>query len=1614
MMAETNRSVGSRAGARLGTVWLTIGLAATLLGSGSPAEAQFCASAQPGVLLSVDGTIGPPAPAPTCLGAFYCEEPELFGPNLSVEFIPDPVDPTRQGSYRIRASFFFVAEGNNQNDGTGGTTTDFRIKFHVFGDSAPPADDCFPGINDCNPIGTCGIPGGSVPYDQGEVTVEITASCDELGTDPGQISGISLSALRCATPAGTCNTRADSAPVTLGDLGITCPPKPNCCEHECNECKDGVDLGAAPGAYCPADGSTGNARLAYSAGGPGSESVPGGAAWRTSLGRGWSHDYAERIVEAPDDSHVWLITRTGNFHEFWSPVGGVYQGRAPADEYRTLTRTASGWELRDLVGTVQSFGADGRWEGTADAAGNATTPSYDGAGVLTSVSLPNGRSETFSYHPDGKLAAITHVGVDALPQRTWSYTWAGDDLVRIDRPDGTAEEYFYNDIRFPSYMTRIDEVGTDASRRVKKGWEYDAVGNTVRTWRGETTAGPTGDAPGPGAVDVWTFGFDDPTSPSETLVTDPLGGLATYLYDRDPQSGKTRVRSISGDCPSCGLGPNVQFFYDDPVNQLLPTRMIDGRSTTTAMAYDANGQLISRTEALGTPLERTSTWEYADPAFPGVPTAMEQPSTSPGAVRRTEMVLDAAGNAVQRTISGVEDGNAFSYTTTTTYAASGRPSAIDPPGYGGADVTSYAYDPGRGNLVPLTRTDPLIGTTGFVHDALNRLVATTDPNGVESQTAYDAMDRVTLVIQKGATAAEDLVTENQYNGFGDLERTIRPRGDVIEYGYDAAGRLVSIARGPAAGVLLERIVYELDAVGNRTRESLQRWNGVAWESASETEFVYATRCLLDRTVRAPGTPEESVTEYAYDCEGNLESVWDGNHSSATDPPTLSFTYDELGRTSSRSQPWAGGGGGSAVTTYRYDVQDHLASVTDAEGNDTTYVYSDRDLLTRQVSAVSGTSSLTYNEHGEIASETDGRGVTKLRTVDALDRVTLVDTPENALDTSYTYDDPSVPFSKGRLTAITRNGAAIDYTYDRFGRRTRDGALEYSYDENGNRVGITYPGGVTASYDYDYADRQETLLVQDGTSTTNLVTAASYLPSGPLATAALGNGVLETRTFDGRYFPAGITAGSELDWTYAHDALGNVLSITDNLTPSGSRTYGYQDVSYFLTSGVGPWGSLSWTYDKIGGRLSETRDGGTSSYSYPPSVAGGHNPKLSRVTDAGGEATGYFYDAAGNRTYRSRDATKERFSYDASGRLSQVTSDAPDSVATRSRLTYDGRSFLAEATRWPFPGRPATLTTRPTYSSDGLFLHSTMEEILAADDPREGVSALSDNYVFYFAGRPVAILRNQTVTGVSGGSSDTSGLLYLTTDHLGTPVLATDAGGTAVWTGGFEPFGEDFAGAADAGVFLRFPGQWADAAWTGSLAGGEIYYNAHRWYEPGLGAYLRPDPIGSGAMYQGRNLRRLGDETLGDLGPSLFQFAYARNSPMRFTDLLGLEPCAMNPALAGCGPGSGCCIAKCLDQLRYAICVWGGFDEKADSIGALELALVGALLGSPGGPKGAAIGFCIGGAIGLLTDAIADPYSAVADELFWKNYQHCYQNCGAMCRSRGPCRDQFEATVGESG
>ncbi len=1225
----------------------------------------------------------------------------------------------------------------------------------------------------------------------------------------------------------------------------------------------------------------------------------------------------------------------------------------PEDEYRTLFKVAGGWELVSLDGTLQAFDAGGQWTFTRDRNGEEKIATYDTSNRIDTIDMPGGKRESFTYDPaTGKLQTITFWGVLDAASYTWTYTWVGDDLVRIDRPDGRNLHFEYDDPANPNhrpgYMTRMRLEGTDGGMRLLQAWRYDTLGNVRTVWKG------TEDPDDTEVVDRYGFSFDSPALPTETTVTDPLGTETVYSIEFTDR--RFRVMDIAADCPTCGFGPDTAFRYDDPNHPLSPTEATNGRGIRTQFEYEPlTGQMSRRTEAVGIAgVERETRWEYA-PQIPAFPTLIERPSVEPGELRTTANVYDpVTGDLLSSTVAGFEHGLGFSLTTSFGYNASGEQTSVDPPGYSTDDVTTFHYDdPDREGQVPTRRTDPLIGDTDFEYDAFNRRTAVVGPNFKRTETEYDSLDRVTSLIECQVAQVSDtcdnalgaaLQTDHIYNEFGDLAVTILPAGNAVAYEYDDAGRLVAVERkaDPQPSTHGERSFFTLDSAGNRVTEERQIWDGASWLTKAQTTSSYSNRCQVDTV--AQGMPgEESVTEYAYDCNGNLEKIWDANHPSAgqTNPPSTTYLYDELDRLDTVIQPWGGAGGADVTTAYRYDEQDHLELVTDAEGTITAYGYSDRDLLTIEVSEVSGMTTHTYNEHGEVVTSTDARGVLRTRTIDELDRVTRVEyAADPTLTTNYTYDDPQASNALGRLTRIARNGTDVDYAYDELGRMTRDGALAFTYDANGNRSTVGYPGGALAVYGYDFADRPVRLDVQPVTGPLQpVVIDADYLPSGPLSDLVLGNGVTETRGFDSRYHPRSIAvAGAQSRlWSYQTDAVGNITQIDETLDcasqdlalPGGvidgiqilescgaitadpgvtiatpaevalraedhvalapsftvesgatlrvqtgvdlgfptttARGYGYQDYQYFLDLADGPWGQLSWTYDTIGNRTSETRDSATDMYVYETNTAGmGHRPVLDEIQLAGGNVRDYTFGLAGHLQLIADSVETIDLSNDNASRLSGL-----QNTGEAATLRYDGRSFLRRADQ-----TPGGNFVEPTYASDG-----TLHSLFGTND---GGATTERRHVLYLGDRPVALLEDQLAS---------LECTFVSTDHLGTPFVATDQAGAERWGGGFEPFGADWqagtpADAQENGIFLRFPGQWLDDTWTRASGSTSLFYNVHRWYQPKVGIYGRVDPAG---------LR-------GDPHP----FSYVGSNPMGSTDLFGLFRIK--------GPAPGCAIEYIMNQL----------------------------------------------------------------------------------------------------
>ena len=109
------------------------------------------------------------------------------------------------------------------------------------------------------------------------------------------------------------------------------------------------------------------------------------------------------------------------------------------------------------------------------------------------------------------------------------------------------------------------------------------------------------------------------------------------------------------------------------------------------------------------------------------------------------------------------------------------------------------------------------------------------------------------------------------------------------------------------------------------------------------------------------------------------------------------------------------------------------------------------------------------------------------------------------------------------------------------------------------------------------------------------------------------------------------------------------------------------------------------------------------------------------------------------------------------------------------------------------------------------------------------------------------------------------------DHLGRPVRMTNSAKASVWSVEYTPWGAPHAITGAQTLNTRFPGQWFQ------LESG-LHYNWHRHYDPSLGRYTQPDPLGFVD------------------GPSVY--GYARSSPIKNLDFRGLEAGSSGPSPGG--------------------------------------------------------------------------------------------------------------------
>jgi RHS repeat-associated protein len=780
-----------------------------------------------------------------------------------------------------------------------------------------------------------------------------------------------------------------------------------------------------------------------------------------------------------------------------------------------------------------------------------------------------------------------------------------------------------------------------------------------------------------------------------TAITDPAGNTTTLNYDN-----MFRLVSIVD-----AMGRTTTLKYQLTGYPLLITKVVDPFGRSSKLTYDTDERLSSITDPIGI----TSTFTYGSGAEPNFVTALTTPygtskfsdTLDPSVARTSEVELSLAmtdplgnveylhlyqnqgvtGTGPESAVpGGMENDNPYLMWRNVYYwngheaanggvttDANGNPTGEN---FANPDIyhwfhqcctINYVSDQLGSHKRPLEQfrewynTPPIpesdtgyysgsfdghIFTGRVLDDGSTQLAAATfnsvglplsqtDQVGRATQYTY-AANNIDLLAVTQLTAAPStyttIATFGNYNGQHEPQTYTGPDGQVWTYTYNPAGQISTIT-DPNGGVT----TFNYSSLGRvRTVQdaNLQTVLTLTYDSADR---------VLTRT-----DSEGYVLTYSYD---NLDRV-----TKITYPDGTADLYDYTFQT------------GTLAGTPSLDLRKH----TDRLGRITTYGYdADRQLIS-VTDPTNFTTTYNYYEDGTLKDIIDAKGN----------------------DTHWNVDLQSRPISK---TYAYGSGAAQTetYTYELTNSRLHSisDALgqtkTFTYAQDNRVTNIAYTGAVNPTPNVTlvwdpYFPRLSSMT--DGLGTTNYTyTAIGSLgalklasTSGPFTNDAIG------LTYDalGRLAGRNIAGGGE---TFGYDAISRLISHT---TPLGPFTYGYlgqtdQTTSRSVTNG-GTTVSTSWGYapNTSDRRLKTiTNSGPTRSYQFVYSAGGTVNPyDILSIKDI----------AASGNPFASQSHT---YSYDAINRLLIATSTEPGDDS----YSYNRVNNVTEITT-------ATGTVSPTYNA----------------------------------------------------------------------------------------------------------------------------------------------------------------------------------------------------------------------------------------------------------------------------------------------------------------------------
>jgi YD repeat-containing protein len=339
------------------------------------------------------------------------------------------------------------------------------------------------------------------------------------------------------------------------------------------------------------------------------------------------------------------------------------------------------------------------------------------------------------------------------------------------------------------------------------------------------------------------------------------------------------------------------------------------------------------------------------------------------------------------------------------------------------------------------------------------------------------------------------------------------------------------------------------------------------------------------------------------------------------------------------------------TTYAYNANDTVQSVTDARNVTVNYLYNARRLVT----------NVSYNAPANITA---------------------------TAPVSFLYD------AAGNRMQMVDGIGTTNYNYDQFSRLTSEAKplpgfssqfnVGYEYSQSGQLKSVTDHFGQQVSYGFDLTGRLSTVNSANnwgGGANTAVISGRQYRAFGALKQETYGSGFAATATHNARLQVSGYTltgANQQAALQYAHQyAADGALKFSDNqLNGLFDRAYAYDQAGRLTAAYTGPEandinnGVPLGTYYGLPYREQFQYDALNQLTATTQSFWGA-SAETTPTSYLDGRIAGWEYDASGRVT---RDGDGATYKYDAAGRLIEKIGSEPN---THAWYTYNGEGRMVK-------------------------------------------------------------------------------------------------------------------------------------------------------------------------------------------------------------------------------------------------------------------------------------------------------------------------------------------------